>query len=180
MTNFGCAKYYLQIFDYLGTSFRPLHGGWYADVPIRKQTKKKLQEAFLNSLPWGSITQKMELVRSSGDPYTPNNKFWYIYILFFLCSTSTRHLGVKETYVILMSSQRVSSRYRDHDFIALPFSKRLKGKNRQFLKNCHPVRGPMSFSAKAKKKKKKGIYKIKDKHLTLSYKNYLQKRGLPP
>ena len=34
----------------------------------------------------------------------------------------------------------------------------------------------MSFAVKGEK----SIYKIKDKHLTLSYKNYLQKRGLSP
>ena len=44
-----------------------------------------------------------------------------------------------------------------------------------FLKNWHPVRGPMSFVAKGKKS-----LQIQDKHLTLSYKNYLQKRHPAP
>ena len=49
-------------------------------------------------------------------------------------------------------------------------------KNRIFLKNWHPVRGPMSFATKGKK----DMYQIKtNKHLTLSYKNYLQKRYAP-
>ena len=49
-------------------------------------------------------------------------------------------------------------------------------KNRHFLKNWHPICGPMSFMTKGKK-----MTKIKtNKHLTLSYKNYLQKRHTSP
>ena len=46
-----------------------------------------------------------------------------------------------------------------------------------FLKNWRPIRGPMSFAAKEKKSQ----YKIKtNKHLTKSYKNYLQNRHRGP